>query len=98
MSLQLHDNSLLINGGWINGAEVRRKESFDITNPATGEHLATICDMGVPAALDAIDAANTALGAWRLRSIEDRAAIVLQWADLIERHVGAVVRHGNVFE
>ena len=48
-----------VNGNWIGG---NGAETFDVFNPATGEKLATLPEMGVTETSAAIDAAYKALG------------------------------------
>ena len=76
--LVLDDSSLLksdayINGKWCAAADGRR---FDVLNPATGEVLASLPDMGVEETREAIDAANAAWPEWRARTAKDRAGIL----------------------
>ena len=78
MTLQLKDNSLLktkayIDGKWCDANDGTR---FDVTNPATGEVIATVPDMGVDETRAAIEAANATWPAWRSKTAKERAAIL----------------------
>lgn len=83
-ALKLKDPSLLrdlayVNGAWLgadNGALV------PVTNPATGEVLGAVPNMGVDETRRAIDAAGKAFPAWRDTLAADRAKILRRWADL----------------
>jgi acyl-CoA reductase-like NAD-dependent aldehyde dehydrogenase len=74
--------SLLIDGRAEQGAS-----SFDVINPATGEPFAK-CPKASKAQLDAaVAAAKAAFPAWSKRPIEERAAMVNQLADGLERRL-----------
>lgn len=84
-SLTLNDTELFheqcyINGQWI---EADSGKSLLVTNPATGEVLGTVPDMGAAETRRAIHAANTAYPAWRAKTAKERAAILRRWYDLI---------------
>ena len=76
--LTLADGTLLrthayINGKWCDAADGSR---FDVTNPATGEVIATLPDMGVVETREAIEAADAAWAAWRNKTGKERAGIL----------------------
>jgi len=69
-----------IDGAWVdadNGATSR------ITNPATGEVLGRVPDMGADEARRAIAAADRAWPAWRAKTAKERSQIVYRWFQLI---------------
>ena len=69
-----------INGEWVNadgGA------AFAVTNPATGEMLGQVPNLGAGETRRAIAAANAAWPAWRSKTGKERAAILRNWFDLI---------------
>ncbi|MGC2321298.1 MAG: NADP-dependent succinate-semialdehyde dehydrogenase [Terriglobales bacterium] len=69
-----------INGEWVNadgGA------AFAVTNPATGETLGQVPNLGAGETRRAIAAANAAWPAWRSKTGKERAAILRNWFDLI---------------
>lgn len=68
----------LIDGKWVSGAK-----SFAVTDPATGETLAHVPDLGVAEAREAIDAAARALPAWSGKTAKERAQILRKWFDLM---------------
>jgi succinate-semialdehyde dehydrogenase / glutarate-semialdehyde dehydrogenase len=72
-----------IAGAWT-GAESGR--TFDVTNPATGERIATVPRMGVAETRRAIAAAAAALPAWRAKTGKERSIILRRWFDAIVRH------------
>jgi len=88
MSLQLKDLSLVKRQGFIDGEWVDADSGavFAVTDPATGQTLIEVADMGVAETQRAIDAAARALPAWRARTAKDRGAILRRWFDLIIAH------------
>ena len=77
-TLQLSDPGLLktqafIDGQWCDAHDGAR---FDVRNPATGEVIASVPDMGAGETRAAIEAANAAWPAWRSKTGKERAAIL----------------------
>ena len=68
----------LIDGEWVTSAK-----TFAVTDPATGEEIAAVPDLGAKEAAHAIDAASRALPAWSAKTAKERAAILRRWFDLI---------------
>ena len=68
----------LINGQWIKGAH-----RFDIIDPATGQKLADVANLGPADAELAIAAANAAWPAWRSKTAKERSIILRKWFDLL---------------
>jgi len=81
----LSDKSLFIERCYIDGQWVAADsgKTFDVTDPATGERLGSVPDMGVDETRRAIAAAEAALPAWRAKTGKERAAILEKWFDLI---------------
>ena len=69
-----------IDGRWV-GAD--SGETVTISNPATGEPIAVVPNMGASETRRAIEAAHAAFGAWRQRSGKDRANLLRRWFDLM---------------
>jgi succinate-semialdehyde dehydrogenase/glutarate-semialdehyde dehydrogenase len=69
-----------INGAWTAGGATK---TFDVINPATGEVLASLPDMGAAETTAAIDAAYIAQAAWAARPAKERAATLRKWFDLM---------------
>ncbi len=88
MTLQLKEMQLLRNQGFIDGKWVPADsgKTFKVTNPASGETIVEVADMGAAETRRAIDAANRALPAWRAKTAKERAAILRKWFDLINAH------------
>ena len=80
---QLNDPSLLTGKAYVNGEWLEGSARFAVTNPATGETVAEVTDLGVADVTAAIDAAHAAKAAWAARTGKDRAAILRKWHDLM---------------
>lgn len=76
----LFKQQAFVGGRWEAGDEGRVKE---VTNPATGELLGTVPNMGVAETKRAIEAAHKALPDWRARTAKERAQILRKWFDLM---------------
>jgi len=92
--MQLKDPSLLrqqayIGGAWI-GADSGR--STDVINPATGEKLGTVPDLGLEETRRAIDAAAAAFPAWAAKTAKERAAVLRRWFELMLAHQDDLAR------
>ncbi len=72
-----------INGSWTAGGATK---TFDVLNPATGEVLASLPDMGAAETREAIDAAYAAQPPWAARPAKERAGILRKWHDLMVAH------------
>ena len=59
---------------------------FAVTNPATGEELALVSDLGAGQAEYAITAADGAWPDWRGKTARERATILRRWFDLVMQH------------
>jgi succinate-semialdehyde dehydrogenase / glutarate-semialdehyde dehydrogenase len=86
---ELARGDLLRTQAWIDGAWIDSDsgESIAVTNPATGEELAQIPNMGPAETRRAIEAAERALPAWRAKPAKERALVLRRWADLMREHV-----------
>ncbi|MBY5408409.1 NAD-dependent succinate-semialdehyde dehydrogenase [Rhizobium leguminosarum] len=69
-----------IDGVWTSGDATK---TFDVLNPATGELLASLPDMGAAETRAAIDAAHAAQPVWAARPAKERSAILRKWFDLM---------------
>ena len=83
--MELSDRSLLrqacyIDGQWV-GADSAR--TFAVSNPATGEQLASVPDAGVIETRRAIEAARVAQPGWRARTAGERARLLRRWHELL---------------
>jgi succinate-semialdehyde dehydrogenase/glutarate-semialdehyde dehydrogenase len=72
-----------IDGRWTDGAT---GQTFAVTNPASGETMTQVPDLGVAETRAAIDAAARALPAWRALTAKQRSAALKAWHALILAH------------
>ncbi|MFZ4379545.1 MAG: NAD-dependent succinate-semialdehyde dehydrogenase [Polynucleobacter sp.] len=81
----LKDPSLFKEEAFINNQWVKSSagSSFPIHNPATGEIIAQVANLGAADAEKAIAAADQALPKWKSLTGKERAGIMRKWFDLI---------------
>ena len=81
----LKDPSLFKEEAFINGAWVQAKpeNTFSVNNPATGEIIAHVSNLGAQEAEQAITAAERAFQDWKNKTGKERAAIMRKWFDLV---------------
>ncbi|EGX99940.1 succinate-semialdehyde dehydrogenase [Nitrospirillum viridazoti Y2] len=84
-ALGLKDPGLLRDQAYIGGSWVDADGggTIDVDNPATGEVIGTIPDMGAAETALAIKAAKAAWAGWRARTAKDRAAVMRRWFEMI---------------
>ena len=83
MTFQLKDPTLLREHAYINGAWVNSNETFSVTNPANGEHIASVPNLTADDANNAIKAAAAAFPLWAAKTGKERAAVMRKWFDLM---------------
>ena len=79
----LSDPSLLREAAWIGGSERTGEAWIPVTNPATGQVLGRVPDLGAEAALEAVAAARDALPGWRGLTAKARSVILRRWYDRV---------------
>ena len=79
----LNDATLLRTDALINGQWVAGSARFDVIDPATGQKLADVANLGPADAEAAIAAANAAWPAWRSKTAKERSLILRKWFDLL---------------
>jgi len=81
----LADNNLLRAQGYIAGswADADNGKCFAVTNPASGETIGHVPDMGEAETRRAIESAEKAWPAWRDKTAKERAVVLRNWFDLI---------------
>ena len=88
LKVQLSDQGLLktqafINGDWIDADD---GATIDVTNPATGEVVASVAKVGAAETAQAIEAAEKAMESWRNLPAKARANILRDWFNVIMAH------------
>ncbi|MBF6987876.1 NADP-dependent succinate-semialdehyde dehydrogenase [Cupriavidus sp. IK-TO18] len=81
--LNLQDSSLLRQQCYIDGRWTDGERRIDVTNPATGERVGQVPQLGAEETRQAIEAANRALPAWRARTAKERSVLLRKWFELI---------------
>ena len=81
----LTDTKLFRQHGYIDGtwAPADSGKTLAVTDPATGEQLGTVPNMGADETRRAIEAANAALPGWRAKTAKERANVLRKWFDLM---------------
>ncbi len=80
-----------INGRWVDGED---GATFDVTNPARGDVIASVADISRAQAAQAIAAAETAQKDWAKWTGKERAAVLRKWFDLMienQRDLGIIL-------
>jgi succinate-semialdehyde dehydrogenase/glutarate-semialdehyde dehydrogenase len=84
-ALNLKDPALFrqqcyVDGKWV---DADSGKTLAVNNPATGEILGTVPNMGAAETRRAIEAANAAMPAWRAKTARERSVILRRWFDLM---------------
>jgi succinate-semialdehyde dehydrogenase/glutarate-semialdehyde dehydrogenase len=85
MTFALNDTSLLKTQAYIDGqwADADDKSTFAVTNPATGEVIAQVANVGAAETKRAIAAADVAMKLWKALPAKERCAVLERWHDLL---------------
>jgi len=83
--LELKDPRLFREACYVDGEWVQALSglSFVVDNPATGEILGKVPDLGTAETRHAIESANRAFPAWSKKTAKERAIILRRWFDLM---------------
>ena len=81
----LSDPSLLLDKAYVAGEwlDADNGATFDVLNPARGDVLVSLPDMGRAETARAIDAAHAAQKEWAAKTGKERAAVLRRWYDLM---------------
>ncbi|WP_410217725.1 NAD-dependent succinate-semialdehyde dehydrogenase [Paracoccus sp. (in: a-proteobacteria)] len=81
----LRDPSLLETRAFVAGEWVDADDgaTFEVRNPARGDVIAKVADLGRPEVARAIDAAHEAMKDWTARPAKERAQVMRRWFDLM---------------
>ncbi|HEY0292590.1 MAG TPA: NAD-dependent succinate-semialdehyde dehydrogenase [Hansschlegelia sp.] len=74
--------SLLLLQAYIDGAFVG-EPTVDVTDPATGELVGRVPDLGAAGAARAVEAAHRAFKPWAAKTAKERSTVLRRWFDLI---------------
>jgi len=81
--MKLSNEALLTSKAYIDGQWVGGAATFDVLNPATGELVAKLPDLGAAETRSAIEAAEQAQRDWAARTAKERSVVLRRWYDLI---------------
>ena len=70
-------------GDWVDAAD---GATFEVTNPARGDVIATVASLGRAQVAEAIAKAEVAQKAWAARTAKERAGILRRWYELMMQH------------
>ena len=86
--LTLTDPKLLRTQAYVGGrwADADSGATCAVLNPATGERLGTVPEMGAVETRRAIEAARAAFAGWAGRTAKERAGILRRWYELMMQH------------
>jgi len=82
-TMKLDDPSLLETRAYVDGEWHSAGKTFPVRNPATGDLIAEVADLGVAETAKAIDAAYAAKPAWASLTGKERSAVLRRWFDLM---------------
>jgi len=84
----IKDQSLLRQACYINGlwVDADNGQTITVSNPATGDVVASVPNAGAAETRRAIDAAEAALPAWRALKAVDSSRILRRWFELMLEH------------
>ncbi|GAA6131470.1 NADP-dependent succinate-semialdehyde dehydrogenase [Halopseudomonas sabulinigri] len=80
---ELFRQQAFVDGHWCEADSGARTEIF---NPANGERLGSVPNMGAAETRRAIEAAQQAQQAWRQRTAKERGQVLRKWFDLMLQH------------
>lgn len=88
-TMELTEPTLLRERAFVDGAWVgaRSGAAFEVCNPADSATIARVPDMDAGDARMAVNAAATALRAWRAKTAKERTHVLRAWMDLIRVHI-----------
>lgn len=92
--MQLNDPSLLKHQAYLNGQWVSANDSavFGVTNPANGEVIAEVPNMGQAETHSVIETARSAWDGWKNKLAKERASIIRAWFELIMQNQNDLAR------
>lgn len=81
--LSLDNPSLLKDQALINGEWLKGTKTFPVSNPATGEIIAQVADLGTEETKQTIQVAHTRFQSWRKTTAKERSRLLRNWYNLI---------------
>lgn len=72
-----------VSGNWVQAASGK---TYDVTNPARGDVIASVPDLSRAEVAEAIEAARKAQKPWAALAAKERAKVLRKWYDLMMQH------------
>ncbi len=88
----LNDPSLLKTHALIGGEWISGNLRFDVCDPANGDKLADVANLGPAECHAAIVAADKAAPLWRAKTAKERGAVMMKWFHLLHQHADDLAR------
>jgi succinate-semialdehyde dehydrogenase/glutarate-semialdehyde dehydrogenase len=88
----LKDPSLLKTDALVGGEWLRGEARFDVHDPATGQKLADVANLGAQHTAQALQAAHFAWGPWARKTAKERHAILMKWYQLLQQNADDLAR------
>ena len=85
--LNLKNKELFLERSFINGQFIDSTDKIDVFNPANGQKIGQIPDLGATETKDAIEAAQLAFEKWRKLTGKERSKLLRNWFDLIIQNI-----------
>ena len=80
----------LVGGEWITAHDQQAR--FAVHDPATGEAIAHVANLGPMECAAALSAAEKAWPLWRAKTAKERGAVLMKWFQLIHQHADDLAR------
>ncbi len=90
--LDIKQPALFKTSSYINGNWHPNNATFNVSNPATGEIIAQVCDAGIEQATLAVRTAKKAFKAWSTMPANERATLLRNWFNLMMEHQDDLAR------
>jgi succinate-semialdehyde dehydrogenase/glutarate-semialdehyde dehydrogenase len=80
----------LVGGEWITAHDHQAR--FAVRDPATGQQIASVANLGAVECAAALSAAEKAWPLWRGKTAKERGAVLMKWFGLIHQHADDLAR------
>jgi succinate-semialdehyde dehydrogenase / glutarate-semialdehyde dehydrogenase len=80
----------LVGGEWITAHDQQAR--FAVHDPATGQQIASVANLGAVECAAALSAAEKAWPLWRGKTAKERGAVLMKWFKLIHQHADDLAR------
>ena len=80
----------LVGGEWITAHDQQAR--FAVHDPATGQQIASVANLGAVECAAALSAAEKAWPLWRGKTAKERGAVLMKWFQLIHQHADDLAR------